>query len=128
MTERIASRLEPVSGVGYGEPTLGTRGHEPGDTCHVDVVDASGWGASWIALTVTGGDPVIMLEEPIPATRRALERSGRRMDELGLYPAEIGGTVSVIDNATREIKHKITFEIPGVPAESIQPVGVAITK
>ncbi|MDQ3246100.1 MAG: acetyl-CoA C-acyltransferase, partial [Pseudomonadota bacterium] len=28
-------------------------------------------------LTVTAGDPVIMLEEPIPATRRALERSGR---------------------------------------------------
>ena len=42
--------------------------------------------------------------------------------------AEIGGTVSVIDNATRQIKHKITFEIPGVPNEAIQPVGVRITK
>jgi PQQ-dependent catabolism-associated beta-propeller protein len=41
--------------------------------------------------------------------------------------SEIGGTVSVIDNATRAIKHKIGFEIPGVPAESIQPVGVAVT-
>ena len=41
--------------------------------------------------------------------------------------AEIGGTVSVIDNETREIKHKITFEIPGLRAESIQPVGVRIT-
>ncbi len=41
--------------------------------------------------------------------------------------AEIGGTVSVIDNATREIKHKITFEIPGLRAETIQPVGVRIT-
>jgi PQQ-dependent catabolism-associated beta-propeller protein len=41
--------------------------------------------------------------------------------------SEIGGTVSVIDNAGRKIKQKITFEIPGVPAESIQPVGVAIT-
>jgi PQQ-dependent catabolism-associated beta-propeller protein len=40
--------------------------------------------------------------------------------------SEIGGTVSVIDNQTREIKHKIGFEIPGVPAESIQPVGVAV--
>ena len=39
--------------------------------------------------------------------------------------AEIGGTVSVIDNATRQIKHKITFEIPGVPKEAIQPVGRA---
>ena len=36
-------------------------------------------------LTVTAGDPVIMLEEPIPATRRALERSGRGLDEIDLY-------------------------------------------
>jgi len=36
-------------------------------------------------LTVTAGDPVIMLEEPIPATRRALERSGRKLDEIDLY-------------------------------------------
>ena len=36
-------------------------------------------------LTVTAGDPVIMLIEPVPATRRALERSGRRMDEIDLY-------------------------------------------
>ena len=41
--------------------------------------------------------------------------------------SEIGGTVSVIDNQTRAIKQKIGFEIPGVPAESIQPVGIAIT-
>ena len=34
----------------------------------------------------------------------------------------------MIDNQTREIKQKIGFEIAGVPAESIQPVGVAITK
>jgi acetyl-CoA C-acetyltransferase len=36
-------------------------------------------------LTVTAGDPVIMLEEPIPATRRALERSGRKLDQIDLY-------------------------------------------
>jgi acetyl-CoA C-acetyltransferase len=36
-------------------------------------------------LTVTAGDPVIMLEEPIPATRRALQRSGRRLEEIDLY-------------------------------------------
>ena len=41
--------------------------------------------------------------------------------------SEIGGTVSVIDNATRQIKHKIDFEIAGVPEEAIQPVGVRIT-
>jgi acetyl-CoA C-acetyltransferase len=36
-------------------------------------------------LTVTGGDPVIMLEEPIPATRRALERSGMSLNDIDLY-------------------------------------------
>src|SRR5690606_16678914 len=41
--------------------------------------------------------------------------------------AEIGGTVSVIDNQSREVIHKIGFEIPGLRSESIQPVGVRIT-
>ncbi len=36
-------------------------------------------------LTVTAGDPVIMLDEPIRATARALERAGRRIGEIGLY-------------------------------------------
>jgi acetyl-CoA C-acetyltransferase len=36
-------------------------------------------------MTVTAGDPVIMLEEPIPATRRALERSGRSMADIDFY-------------------------------------------
>jgi acetyl-CoA C-acetyltransferase len=36
-------------------------------------------------LTVTGGDPVIMLDEPIRATRRALERSGLSIGEIDLY-------------------------------------------
>ena len=36
-------------------------------------------------LTVTAGDPVIMLEEPIPATRRALERAGMSIDGIDLY-------------------------------------------
>ncbi len=42
--------------------------------------------------------------------------------------AEVGGTVSVIDPATRRIVKKITFKIPGVPDEAIQPVGIRITK
>lgn len=36
-------------------------------------------------LTVTAGDPVIMLMEPIPATRRALERAGRAIGDIDLY-------------------------------------------
>jgi len=36
-------------------------------------------------LTVTAGDPVIMLEEPIRATRRALQRAGMRIADIDLY-------------------------------------------
>ncbi|CAN7310185.1 acetyl-CoA C-acetyltransferase [Phenylobacterium sp. LjRoot225] len=36
-------------------------------------------------LTVTGGDPVIMLDEPIRATQRALQRAGMRVDDIDLY-------------------------------------------
>ena len=35
-------------------------------------------------MTVTAGDPVIMLMEPIPATLRALERSGRSINDIDL--------------------------------------------
>ena len=35
-------------------------------------------------MTVTAGDPVIMLMEPIPATLRALERSGRAIADIDL--------------------------------------------
>ena len=38
-----------------------------------------------VNLTVTGGDPVIMLEEVIPATKRALERSGMSIADIDLY-------------------------------------------
>ena len=36
-------------------------------------------------LTLVGGDPVIMLEAPIPGTKRALERAGMKIDEIDLY-------------------------------------------
>ena len=36
-------------------------------------------------LTVTAGDPVIMLEEPIPATRKALAKAGMKIGEIDLY-------------------------------------------
>lgn len=38
-----------------------------------------------VNLTVTGGDPVIMLEEPIPATQRALARAGMKIGDIDLY-------------------------------------------
>lgn len=36
-------------------------------------------------MTVTAGDPVVMLEEPLPATQRALKRANMRIDEVDLY-------------------------------------------
>ncbi len=36
-------------------------------------------------MTVIGHDPVIMLEAPIPATQRALERSGLKIGDIDLY-------------------------------------------
>jgi acetyl-CoA C-acetyltransferase len=36
-------------------------------------------------LTLIGGDPVIMLEAPIPATKRALEKTGLSIDDIDLF-------------------------------------------
>ena len=36
-------------------------------------------------MTVTGGDPVIMLEEPLFGTEKALKRCGMSIDEIDLY-------------------------------------------
>ncbi len=41
--------------------------------------------AKIVNLTVTAGDPVIMLEEPLFATDRALERAGLKIDDIDLY-------------------------------------------
>jgi acetyl-CoA C-acetyltransferase len=36
-------------------------------------------------MTVMGGDPVIMLETPLPATDRALKKCGMRIDDIDLF-------------------------------------------
>jgi PQQ-dependent catabolism-associated beta-propeller protein len=41
--------------------------------------------------------------------------------------SEIGGTVAVIDSASKQIKHTITFEIRGISRDRIQPVGIELT-
>jgi acetyl-CoA C-acetyltransferase len=37
------------------------------------------------SLTVAAGDPVVMLEEPIPATRKALARAGLSLSDIDLF-------------------------------------------
>ena len=34
---------------------------------------------------LAGADPIIMLTAPIPATRKALQRSGLSVDEIGVF-------------------------------------------
>jgi acetyl-CoA C-acetyltransferase len=36
-------------------------------------------------MTVVGGDPVIMLEAPIPGTEKALKKAGMKIDDIDLY-------------------------------------------
>ncbi len=36
-------------------------------------------------MTVIGGDPVIMLEAPLPATKKALEKAGMKIGDIDLY-------------------------------------------
>jgi acetyl-CoA C-acetyltransferase len=37
------------------------------------------------AMTVVGSDPVVMLDGPIPATRKVLGRAGLQLDDIGLF-------------------------------------------
>ena len=36
-------------------------------------------------MTVIGGDPIIMLEAPLPATKRALEKCGKKIDDIDIF-------------------------------------------
>ena len=51
-----------------------------------------------------------------------------RDDKHVWVTAEIGGTVAVIDKATRKVIKKFGFEIPGIRPELIQPMGVQFSK
>jgi PQQ-dependent catabolism-associated beta-propeller protein len=42
--------------------------------------------------------------------------------------SEIGGTVTVIDPASKSVKATIAFTIPGLRREAIQPVGLALAR
>jgi PQQ-dependent catabolism-associated beta-propeller protein len=41
--------------------------------------------------------------------------------------SEIGGTVAIIDTATRAITKTLSFKIPGIHKDKLQPVGIRIT-
>ena len=54
-----------------------------------------------VDLTVTAGDPVIMLEEPLFATDKALKKAGLSIDDIDLY--EVNEAFSVVSLAVNEI-------------------------
>jgi len=53
-----------------------------------------------VNLTVTAGDPVIMLEEPLFATEKALKRAGLKMDDIDLF--EINEAFASVPMAWRD--------------------------
>jgi acetyl-CoA acyltransferase len=65
---------------------------------------------------VAADDPVIMLTAPIPATRKALERSGLRADEIGAFE---------VNEAFASVPLAWLAEI-GAEAKSVNPNGGAI--
>jgi acetyl-CoA C-acetyltransferase len=75
-----------------GVLTAGTASQISDGASGVLVVSEAGLKALGVAplarihhLTVLGGDPLTMLDTPIPATRRALERTGLRIEDIDLY-------------------------------------------
>jgi YVTN family beta-propeller protein len=66
----------------------------------------------------------------IVSNARGQPPAPRRMDRRRRAVLGVGRdrAVSVVDAAKREIVKRITFAVPGVPAEAIQPVGIAITR
>ncbi len=79
-------------------------------------------------VTVTGGDPVIMLEEPIPATRRALARAGMSIDDIDLY--EVNEAFAPVPMAwLREIKaDPARLNVNGGAIALGHPLGASGTK
>jgi PQQ-dependent catabolism-associated beta-propeller protein len=53
----------------------------------------------------------------------AFDRDGKRL----WVTSEVGGTLHVIDAATHAEIKTVTFSIPGVPRDKIQPVGIRLT-
>ncbi len=58
---------------------------------------------------------------------RPREAEFTRDDRELWVSSEIGGTVAVIDAGTRQVTKTISFAIPGVSRDRIQPVGIELT-
>ena len=83
-----------------------------------EVAAARGWTpmARVHTTVVTGDDPVLMLSGPIPATRKALERSGLAISAIGAFE---------VNEAFASVPLAWQAEF-GVPEETLNPLGGAI--
>ena len=79
-------------------------------------------------LTVTAGDPVIMLEEPVFATQRALERAGLKISDIDLY--EVNEAFASIPMAWLQATHAdpTKLNVNGGAIALGHPLGASGTK
>lgn len=93
---RFDASLEGISGVKLlaedGRLTAATSSQICDGASAVMVVNEDGLKALGVEplarihhMTVVGGDPVIMLESPIPGTKKALEKTGMKIDDIDLF-------------------------------------------
>ena len=62
-----------------------------------------------------------------PVGQRPREAVFSKDGALLWVSSEVGGTVAVIDVADHKVVHTISFDIPGVNKDKIQPVGIRLT-
>ena len=101
----------------------------PGYVLH-DRLDAGDGTTVWRAEQVGRPGRVLAVKLVPREVVRDNLRPWRRQVEV-LQQARVPGVLTpleVIDTATREVVHTISFEIAGMPPEAIQPVGVRLTK
>jgi acetyl-CoA acyltransferase len=68
-------------------------------------------------MTVIGGDPVIMLEAPLPATHHALKKAGMNIDDIDLFE---------VNEAFAPVPLAWLADIEGADADRLNPHGGAI--
>lgn len=80
------------------------------------------------AFAVTAGDPILMLAEPAPATERALQRAGRRFEDIDLY--EINEAFAPVPMAWRDHFHAdpARMNVHGGAIALGHPLGASGTK